>query len=304
MPPSSFKKVEFTSEGGVIRGRLYLTSAQKTNPCIIMAHGTSATITMALDRYAEEFQKSGFNVLLYDHLGFGESGGKLRQTINPWVQGRGFRDAVEFVRAMEDVHNGQIILWGDSFSGALVLTVGALIEDLSAIVAYCPPCGPIALEISDLEKTFFQLKNIFINTDISKIKEGTIEGPMPVVSSEQNGTPSLLGPIQAFKWFIDQGGKYGSGWENIVTRVIPKTEVPFSPQVTASFISCPTLMVVGRNDEMPHIMPSIQRHVFDCLTCSKEFYDIDGGHFGALWPDTDLFREALELELKFLKAVL
>ena len=85
---------------------------------------------------------------------------------------------------------------------------------------------------------------------------------MPVVSADQEANPSLLTPIQAFKWFIEQGGKFNSGWENQVTRVIPRTEVPFTPLLTAPFISAPVLMMIGKDDEMPLISRDVQLEVY------------------------------------------
>jgi len=92
-----------------------------------MAHGTSGTFVMVIDEYADAFQAAGFNVLLYDHAGFGLSDGDA-DIINPWVQGREYRDACVFVRGMDGVHNGQVIIWGDSYAAGLVLVAGALMS--------------------------------------------------------------------------------------------------------------------------------------------------------------------------------
>ena len=70
-----------------------------------------------------------------------------------------------------------------------------------------------------------------------------------MVSQDKEASPSLLTTIQAFKWFIDQGGQWNSNWENRITRVIPKTEVPFSQLVTAVFTQAPVLMMIGKEDE-------------------------------------------------------
>lgn len=73
-----FVEKEFISEGSILIGRWYSAQTKSEAPCIIMCHGTSATITMCLSDYAAEFQKKGFNVFLFDHAGFGRSGGKER----------------------------------------------------------------------------------------------------------------------------------------------------------------------------------------------------------------------------------
>ena len=126
---------------------------------------------------------------------------------------------------------------------------------------------------------------------------------MPVVSSDQEVNPSLLTPIQAFRWFIDQGGQWNSGCKNRVTRVIPKTEVPFSPLVTAPFIQVPVLMMTGKEDEMPQISRDVQLEVFKRIKTKKQFYEIDGGHFGALYPHTPLFHEAIAVQSAFIRSI-
>ena len=65
--------------------------------------------------------------------------------------------------------------------------------------------------------------------------------------------------------------------------------MPFSPLVTAPFTQAPVLMMIGKEDEMPLISREVQLVVFDRLECQKEFYEIDGGHFGALYPQSPLF---------------
>ena len=71
--------------------------------------------------------------------------------------------------------------------------------------------------------------------------------------------------------------------------MIPKTEVPFSPLVTAPFIQVPVLMMIGKEDEMPQITRDVQLEVFKRLKNKKQFYGIDGGHFGPIYPHTPLF---------------
>ena len=91
-----FVEKEFISENSILRGRWYTAQGNHLSPCIIMSHGTSATVSMCLADYATEFQKKGFNIFLYDHVGLGRSDGKDRQTINPWIQAKGISDAVKY----------------------------------------------------------------------------------------------------------------------------------------------------------------------------------------------------------------
>jgi alpha-beta hydrolase superfamily lysophospholipase len=258
---------------------------------------------MCLSDYASEFQKRGFNVFLFDHAGFGRSDGKERQTINPWVQAKGIADAVSFVKTSNDHHNGKIILWGDSFAGMLVLTAGAVVEGLTGIVSFTASCGLQILNFENPKQDFKIFKAIFDEGNFDQLEDFSRDGPMAVVSADQEINASLLTPIQAFKWFIDQGGKFNSGWENRVTRVIPQTEVPLTPLLTAPFITAPVLMMVGKDDEMPLISRDVQIEVYDRIESDKELYEIDGGHFGAIYPKSEIFYEAISKQSAFINSI-
>jgi uncharacterized protein len=295
--------VEFPSEGALLRGRFYRPERLPPFPAVIMTHGTTATITIALDHYAEVFCHSGLAVLLYDHRNFGMSGGELRQQINPWIQARGYRDAMNYLLTRDDVRANRIAVWGDSYSGMIALVIGALEPRVAAVAVQCPTCGVEKPKIEPSDEHFQTMQGAFADGDVRGTPETTV-GPMPVVSFDQAGTPSLLKPIQAFRWFIDYGGRHGSLWENCVTRVVPPTPVPFSAYLAAPYIKVPTFMMVGRNDEMAHCNPEVTRATYELMRCPKQWVDIDGGHFGLLYYPSEIFAKASAQQSAFLVGAL
>ncbi len=293
------RAISFRSEGAELQGR-HFSHGDEHRPVVVMTHGTTATITMVIDVYARKIFDAGYDVLLFDHRNFGQSGGEPRQEINPWVQARGYRDAVSFLRSTEG--NRQIVLWGDSFSAGLALVAGALIEDISAVIAQIPVCGASIPEACFDANAFRTIKEIFESGDVAGGPEQTT-GPIPVVSFDQINNPSLLTPIQAYRWFIEHGGQHGSGWENWATRVIPATPVPCSPFVTAPYLDLPVQMMIGTADEMVHCNIKAQKAVFDLFPGEKEFVEIPGGHFGLLWHPSDEFEAAASAQIAFLDKV-
>jgi pimeloyl-ACP methyl ester carboxylesterase len=292
--------VEFRSEGAMLRGLLLRPDAATHPPVVIMAHGTSATIRMVADEYAEVFRRNGFAVLLYDHRNLGASGGEPRQEINPWIQCRGYLDAIDFVQTLDGIDRDRIGLWGDSYSGGEVLVVGAVDERVTAIVAQTPVCGSEPPAVEPTRASFAAIRASLLDGDVAVGPEMTV-GPLPVVSADQLGAPSLLEPVQAFRWFIEHGARHGSGWVNRVTRAVPDTAVPYSPVLCAPYVTPPTLMMVAPQDEMIHADYGVARMAYELMPAPKEWYDIDGGHFGLLYHPGPLFDEATRIQTEFLK---
>ena len=187
-----FEIVEFPSQGITLRGRLYNPNKTKKNSIVIMAHGFSATINgMTADRYAEAFNKAGLAVLLYDHRNFGISDGKPRQEINMWVQARGYLDSINFVSTLPGINTDKIGIWGCSLSAREILIVGAVDERVKAIVGQATAYGDDSPPADQDGSIFSFIKKTVLSDQIMEFPH-IVTGPMPVVSSDQIGTPSAL----------------------------------------------------------------------------------------------------------------
>lgn len=299
-----FTDAGVTSQGVVLRGRLYRPGdLADPRPAVLMAHGFSATITMVADKYAEVFAEAGFVVLLYDHAGFGISDGTPRQVINPWLQARGYQDALSYLRAVDGVDPERVALWGDSLSGGEVIIVAAVDERAAAVITQVPACGPREASSDPDASLFAALGQTLLHEDVSG-SGGTSVGPMPIVSADQLGTPSLLTPITAFRWFIEYGGRHGSGWTNVATHVTPDTSVAFHPGLCSPHLRIPSLWLLAPTDEMPSANPAVARQAYESAAGDKQVVEIGGGHFGLLhWP-SELFDRAAAAQRDFLQRVL
>jgi hypothetical protein len=300
---SGFETVEFASEGAVLRGRLYHRAARRPRAGVVMAHGISATIGMVADRYAEAFHDAGLSVLLYDHHGFGASGGEPRQEINPWIQARGYRDALTCLSGRPGIDPARIALWGDSYSAGQVLIVGALDPRPAAIVAQVPACGGAPPPPDPTGELFAALAATLESGEVRGTPR-TTAGPLPVVSPDQLGSPSLLTPITAFRWFIEYGARHGTGWENRVTRARPDTPSPYHPGLATPHLRTPLLALIAPDDEMPSAVPAVARVAVEAAPAGAEVLEIDGGHFGLLWHPSDIFDRAVAAQREFLLRVL
>ncbi len=252
--------VAFLSEGATLRGWLY-SHAERTDsepprrPALVMTHGFSATITgMVADRYAQRLHASGLQVLLFDHRGFGLSGGSPRRQVNRWTQARGYRDAITFLTRRPDVDPGRVGIWGDSLSGGVAICVAAFDPRVRALVVQVPACGANHAPPSP-GRAFETLRTVFNTADLASLPARLV-GPAPVVSPDQGRQPSLLRPGTAYRWFMEFGARPGTGWSNDATVVELETQPALHAQLCSPHLTCPSLWVIA-DDEMPGANPAV-----------------------------------------------
>jgi pimeloyl-ACP methyl ester carboxylesterase len=294
--------IEFQSESATLRGWRYTAddASNAPRPAVIMAHGLSATRHMTADKYAVVLCNAGFTVLLYDHRGFGASDGEPRQQINPWIQARGYRDAVSYLLGRKDIHPDGVAIWGDSLSGGVALAVAAVDKRVAALVAQVPACGA-ELPPDDPDGGRFRAMAQTIVAGDVRPGPDDVQGPMPVVSDDQVRRPSALQPLTAYRWFIEYGGRLGTQWVNDLTRAQPRTQEPWRPALCAAHVTCPTIFLVSPADEIRNAAPHVARAAFDKLGGPKEWVALEGGHFGLLYYPSEEFDRASSAQAAFLK---
>ena len=130
--PTNYEKIEFASEGAVLRGRLYRPSNVSADvPVVIMAHGFSV-LAAWLEDFVTDFAQAGFAVLVFDHRNFGESDGTPRYGFDNLLQIRGYRDAINFVASQRGIDKQKIAVWGESATSLVALLPHTGVKAISA----------------------------------------------------------------------------------------------------------------------------------------------------------------------------
>ena len=292
--------VEFESAGVVLRGHLYEhNDGPDRRPAVVMTHGFSATATgMVADRYAEVLHGAGLNVLLFDGPSLGMSDGEPRRILNRWTQLRAFRDALGFVAGLPSVDASRLAVWGDSMSGGSAIGVAAFDDRVRALVVQVPACGQALPPDDSGGVAFATLRGIYLGDVLPGVRDR--EGPLPVVSPDPQSVPCLLEPITAFRWFIDYGGRHGTGWDNRATVEIPDTPVAYQAGLCAPHLAAASLWVIATDDEMPGAETPIARHAFESAPEPRELLLVEGGHFGLLYHPSALFDRIGAAQASFL----
>ena len=295
-----YEAVEFQADGVTLRGRLYgAVSSARPSPAVVMSPGFATTVAgMMHDRYAAAFASAGLITLIYDHFGWGASDGEPRHEVEEWRQARSYIAAVTHLSSRAEVDPQRIAVWGNSMSGRLALAAAATDDRVAALVVQMPGWGDEPGVVDD-PTAFSTFRETLLDADLDGFAR-SITGPMPVVSPDQLTMPSFAIPITAFRWFIEFGAVFGTGWENRATWVSLDTSVPLDARICAPHVDVPTMVVTALVDEMPQTDSDVARGLLSRVRGPTESLILDGGHFGALYPGNEQFVRAVEAETAFL----
>ncbi len=248
----------FDSGGDAIAAWLYRPTAGAGEggpvPCVVMAHGFSATRRDRLPAYAERFAAAGFAVLLFDYRGFGESGGRERQVVDIRRQHEDYDAAIATAGGLEGVDSARIALFGSSFSGGHVVAVASRHPEVAAVIAQVPFAdGLVQLRITPpkvaLRATFDAIRD--------QVAAWRGKPPVTLPAAGPPGSYAVMTAPEAEPGFMAIMGPE-SRWQNAAGARIMLHVGSYRPVAKAARVCCPLLVQVGDRDETTPPAPAIK----------------------------------------------
>ncbi|MEI5992597.1 alpha/beta hydrolase [Candidatus Enterococcus mansonii] len=184
---------QLTSKDGLKLKAIYLPAAEKTDKNVIMAHGYMGNAeTMA--SFAKMYHDFGYNVLVPDARGHGESEGDYIGF--GWPERKDYLQWIDKVIA-ENGANAKITLYGISMGGATVMMTSGenLPKNVKAIVedcGYSTVNGELAYQLKDMfNLPAFPL--VPVTSLITKVRAGYFFGEASSVAQlKKNKVPMLF----------------------------------------------------------------------------------------------------------------
>ncbi|WP_354697594.1 Quorum-quenching protein AidA [Paraconexibacter sp. AEG42_29] len=167
-------------------------------PCVVMAHGFSATREEGLAPYAEAFQAAGLAALVFDYRHFGDSTGEPRQLLDIGRQRADYRAAVGYARGLDGIDGARIALWGSSFSGGHVMSLAQEDPAVAAVVAQAPFTDGLTIV-----KSAPKLNLLRATADAMRDQAGALLGRPPVLltAAGDPGTYAVMTAPEALPGF-------------------------------------------------------------------------------------------------------
>ncbi len=222
--------------------------AQGRRPCVVMAHGFSATVDSGLIPFAERFAAAGVDALAFDYRHFGASDGEPRQLISIREQLADYAAAIAFARTLEGVDAARIVVWGSSFSGGHVVPVAVADGRVAAAISQVPSMDGVATMLNAVRKTGLAGMAKLTVTAV-RDQLGALRGraPLTVPAVAASGGVAFMTTPDA-----EPGMRAvaGPSWRNEVAARIGLTLGTYRPGLQADRLPCPILVQIADRDSV------------------------------------------------------
>ncbi|WP_433593843.1 alpha/beta hydrolase [Nocardia sp. CA-145437] len=243
------RSITFTSHGTSCAAWHFSgIGAAPERPCVVMAHGFGGTRDTGLLGYAGDFVAAGFDVLVFDYRGFGDSEGTPRQHVSYRRQREDYHAAIAAARRLPGVDPDRIVLWGTSYSGGHAVVVAAQDRRIAAIVAITPAMDGLATLAHVVHRSGFRgLARAAGHglRDLSRALIGRSPHHVPIVGPP--GSAAMMSSPGAVEAVLPVAGPT---WRNEVCARAA-LEVGLNRPITfAGQLRCPILVQVGTDDSV------------------------------------------------------
>ncbi|MBQ3437052.1 MAG: alpha/beta fold hydrolase [Fusobacterium sp.] len=262
------KEFEIYSEKNILRGKKYLAaSEQRKNKSILMCHGFAGTQDLFLKKYAEKYAENGFDTIIFDYNGFGESEGDTE--IVPTNQINDILNMILFIKRDEDLKDNKLFLWGTSLGGLYVLKLAALKSEIMGVYAQITFANglrnnTLGLNEEEVKKYINQIENIKYK-EISENKKLLL--PLKKLLSDEQS-----------KEFLE---KYKDDFTSLTNTKLSLGTVKHINELSIdndlASIKVPVLLGKAKNDKVNS--PQEMNFIYDKLNSEKKIIELECGHY-------------------------
>jgi alpha-beta hydrolase superfamily lysophospholipase len=214
-----------------------------TVPVVVMAHGLTGTRRDGLGPFAARFAAAGLAALVFDHRGFGDSGGEPDR-FEPRLQLEDWRAAIGFARALPGTDPERVATFGSSMGGGNALAAASEDPRVAAAISQVPFLDIVTQSYRSSPRVSARM-----------LAAAVSNRHLPAVGQPDEAAP-INAPAAEAGWRRVVAGGEDSRWRNRVSSrwLLGR---PFRPARHAATLHCPWLACVGEADQVARPGPAI-----------------------------------------------
>jgi alpha-beta hydrolase superfamily lysophospholipase len=212
-------------------------------PIVVMAHGLTGTRRDGLGPFAARFAGAGIAALVFDHRGFGDSGGEP-DLFEPRRQRQDWRAAIAFARSLPKADPERVATFGSSMGGGNALAAAAGDPRIAAAISQVPFLDIVTQSHRSPPRVTARL-----------LLAAATGRHLPAVGGPDEAAP-INAPAAEAGWRHVVASGEDSRWRNRVSSrwLLGR---PFRPGRHAAGLHCPWLVCVGEADRVARPGPAI-----------------------------------------------
>ncbi|HEV7769233.1 MAG TPA: alpha/beta fold hydrolase [Solirubrobacterales bacterium] len=234
----------FDSGGDACAAWLYRPTGETgTTPIVVMAHGLTGTRRDGLGPFAERFAAAGLAALVFDHRGFGDSGGEP-DLFEPRRQRQDWRAAIAFARSLPEIDPERVATFGSSMGGGNALAAAGADPRIAAAISQVPFLDIVTQSHRSPPRVTARM-----------LLAAATDRHLPAVGQPDEAAP-INAPAAEAGWRHVVASGEDSRWRNRVSSrwLLGR---PFRPARHAAALHCPWLVCVGEADRVARPGPAI-----------------------------------------------
>ncbi|WP_171334465.1 alpha/beta hydrolase [Acinetobacter stercoris] len=285
------KKIWIDIEEYKIQADLYQPSPTDRNHIIIMAHGLGGEKSCGLTPFVQFYLSLGYDVCVFDHRGFGESSGAIKNLVDKNSQIQDWKTVIHHLKEHYSYSEKHMILWGYSFSSAHILMLASQTEYKGIISNFPHVDGLASLKL--YPKKYLLVATLLSLIDLTLAPFGKVK-TMPVVNKNRF---AILAGQDCYRGYLSIIPK-NIQWDNRVPARIIAYIGFYRPTIYVHKIESSVLVLAAENDSL---IPLSATQKMAKKIKNGQYHEITCGHF-------DLFhepyhRQILQLHQQFLASL-
>ncbi len=295
--------VNFRSQGINLSGILFTPDnfdASEKYPTVVFSGPFNQVKEQMGAVYGKKMAALGYVFLSFDHLGYGDSEGEIRDNEDPFIKMESIRDAVSYLGTLPFVDSERIFGLGGCASGGYVPIVATTDKRLKAIATVSGMMDNTGFYFKSMTKE--QLAPLFKMANAARQKAyETGEMDYYDALNMENSSPENEG----YDYYMTKraGTQTYPNYSHMAPAILMETAPLTSALALAPYLYTPYLGIYGQKaltDDIPTAQLTID--FFEAASEPKELYEVEGATHVSLYDiDENVDRAVAKMDEFFTK---